>query len=172
MRITAADRCGNLTSRTVAISGTLVNPFSDLNNHWSRVYVDYCYREGMLNGSEDGSGNLLYRPDDSMTRQEFAAAVVRVPGRGYQPVQRHGAAVCRQCVDLCLGAGRHEGGVFPGADYRDRDRRRAVCQSDCHHHAAGGMGHSGRTRNGLARIHFRLLDGALCVLGERLVGPW
>lgn len=80
VRITAADRCGNLTSRTVAISGTLVNPFSDLNNHWSRVYVDYCYREGMLNGSEDGSGNLLYRPDDSMTRQEFAAAVVRFLG--------------------------------------------------------------------------------------------
>ena len=80
VRVTASDRCGNLTSRIVDVAGTLVNPFSDLNDHWARVYVNYCYREGMLNGSTDSSGSLVYRPDDSMTRQEFAAAVVRFLG--------------------------------------------------------------------------------------------
>ena len=80
VQITASDACGNLTSRSVAVSGVLSNPFFDLNDHWSRVYVDYCSREGLLSGSKDASGNLLYRPDDPMTRQEFAAAVVRFLG--------------------------------------------------------------------------------------------
>ena len=80
VRITASDQFGNLSSKTVPISGTLANPFTDLDNHWSRVYVDYCYREGILNGSADASGNLRYRPDDSMTRQEFTAAMIRFLG--------------------------------------------------------------------------------------------
>jgi hypothetical protein len=80
VQIIASDACGNLTSRTVAVSGSLSNPFSDLNNHWSKIYVDYCSREGLLTGSKDASGNLWYRPDDTMTRQEFAAAVVRFLG--------------------------------------------------------------------------------------------
>ena len=51
-----------------------------MNNHWAKTYVDYCNREGILNGSADSSGNLYYRPDDSMTRQEFTAAMVRFLG--------------------------------------------------------------------------------------------
>lgn len=80
VRITASDQFGNLSSKTVPISGTLANPFTDLDNHWSRVYVDYCYREGILNGSADASGALRYRPDDSMTRQEFTSAMIRFLG--------------------------------------------------------------------------------------------
>jgi len=80
VQLTAADACGNLVSRTVAVPGSLSNPFSDMNEHWAKVYVDYCSREGLLNGSKDASGNLWYRPDDTMTRQEFAAAVIRFLG--------------------------------------------------------------------------------------------
>ena len=47
---------------------------------WARAQLAFCYREGILNGSSDGNGNLVYRPDDSMTRQEFAAAIVRFLG--------------------------------------------------------------------------------------------
>lgn len=80
VRVTVRDNCGNLSSKTVEVSGTLSNPFSDMNNHWAKTYVDYCNREGILNGSADSSGNLYYRPDDSMTRQEFTAAMVRFLG--------------------------------------------------------------------------------------------
>lgn len=80
VQITASDACGNLASKSVAVSGTLADPFSDLDGHWSKAYVDYCYRENLLAGSADSAGNLIYRPDDSMTRQEFAVAVVRFLG--------------------------------------------------------------------------------------------
>ncbi len=80
VRVTVWDNFGNLVSETVDISGTLENPFTDLDNHWARVYVDYCYREGILGGSADAEGNLSYRPDDPMRRQEFASAIVRFLG--------------------------------------------------------------------------------------------
>ncbi len=80
VRVTAADRCGNLASATVAITGTLADPFSDLEGHWAKAYVDYCNRQGILSGSQDAAGNLRYRPDDSMTRQEFAVALIRFLG--------------------------------------------------------------------------------------------
>ncbi len=78
--ITASDNFGNLVSETVDIAGTLANPFSDLDNHWARIYAGYCYREEILNGSAGADGVLRYRPDDPMTRQEFAAALVRFLG--------------------------------------------------------------------------------------------
>lgn len=80
IRVTAADRFGNLTSRTVSQSGKLDNPFSDLNGHWAVDFVAYCNRQGILKGSTDSSGKQVYRPDDSMTRQEFTVALIRFLG--------------------------------------------------------------------------------------------
>lgn len=79
-RVEAADRCGNLAAKTVEIPGTLDNPFSDTQNHWSRDYVSYCARQGIMKGSPDGSGGQVYRPDAAMSRQEFAVALIRFLG--------------------------------------------------------------------------------------------
>lgn len=79
VRIAASDNCGNLSSKTVSISGALSDPFPDMDDHWAASYVNYCSREGILNGSAV-DGVLRFRPDDSMTRQEFAAALIRFLG--------------------------------------------------------------------------------------------
>ena len=80
VRITAADQFGNLSSQTVSQSGTLNNPFSDLDGHWSADFVAYCNRQGILSGSTGADGKMIYRPDDSMTRQEFTVALIRFLG--------------------------------------------------------------------------------------------
>lgn len=80
VRVEASDCCGNLAARTVEISGTLNNPFSDTESHWSRDYVSYCARQGIMKGSSDGQGGQVYRPDAPMSRQEFAVALIRFLG--------------------------------------------------------------------------------------------
>ena len=77
VQVTAVDNVGNLTSQTLSVAGTLVNPFSDMGTHWSKTYVNFCHGQGILNGSTDENGNSYFRPDDPMTRQEFAVALVR-----------------------------------------------------------------------------------------------
>lgn len=89
VKIVACDNVGNLASKTVDISGTLENPFADLSGHWSERYVSYCNREGILQGSTV-DGALRFRPNDSMTRQEFAVALMRfldMDTEDYQAVQ-------------------------------------------------------------------------------------
>ncbi len=80
VRVTAADRCGNLAARSVEASGTLANPFSDTEDHWARSYAAYCARQDILKGSAGGQGGQRFRPDDPMSRQEFAVALVRFLG--------------------------------------------------------------------------------------------
>lgn len=80
VRVEAADRCGNLSARTLEIPGTLNNPFSDTESHWSRDYVSYCARQGIMKGSSDGQWGQVYRPDAAMSRQEFAVALIRFLG--------------------------------------------------------------------------------------------
>ena len=80
VRVEAADRCGNLSARTLEIPGTLNNPLSDTESHWSRDYVSYCARQGIMKGSSDGQWGQVYRPDAAMSRQEFAVALIRFLG--------------------------------------------------------------------------------------------
>ena len=53
------------------------NPFADMKNHWAKDYVNTLYFTGVLTGSAGKDGKLYYRPDDSMTRQEFIVALMR-----------------------------------------------------------------------------------------------
>ncbi len=50
------------------------NPFPDTQNHWARDIISYMAKCGVVSGSsEDGSlTNLVFNPDDNMTRTEFA----------------------------------------------------------------------------------------------------
>ena len=54
-------------------------PFADTKGHWAESYITDLYYAGTLQGSEKG-GKLYYRPDASMTRQEFIVAMMRYLG--------------------------------------------------------------------------------------------
>lgn len=67
--------CGDLTvSVPVEVRP---NPFADTKSHWAKKPISDLYYEGVLQGSANAQGEMLYRPDDSMTRQEFVAAMMR-----------------------------------------------------------------------------------------------
>lgn len=67
--------CGDLT---VTIPVELrENPFVDTADHWARDYIAQLNFAEVLQGSADAQGQMRYRPDDSMTRQEFVVAMVR-----------------------------------------------------------------------------------------------
>lgn len=53
------------------------NPMTDLEGHWAREFISQLYFQDVLKGSENQAGELVYRPDDSMTRQEFVVALMR-----------------------------------------------------------------------------------------------
>ena len=70
--------CGDLT---VAIPVEVkANPFVDMKGHWAKEYVSELYFQGVLQGSADASGQMVFRPDASMTRQEFVVALIRYLG--------------------------------------------------------------------------------------------
>ncbi len=50
------------------------NPFPDTKTHWARDVISYMAERKVVTGSsEDGSlTNLVFKPDDNMTRTEFA----------------------------------------------------------------------------------------------------
>lgn len=56
---------------------TRVNPMVDLDGHWAREPISQLYFREILKGEKNGAGEMIYRPDDSMTRQEFVVAMVR-----------------------------------------------------------------------------------------------
>jgi len=54
-----------------------VNPMTDLEGHWAREFISQLYFQDVLKGSVNEEGELVYRPDASMTRQEFVVALMR-----------------------------------------------------------------------------------------------
>ena len=68
------------TSVSVPVTVSPANPFSDTKGHWAEDYINDLYFEGTITGSTGKDGKLLYRPDDSMTRQEFVVALMRYLG--------------------------------------------------------------------------------------------
>lgn len=73
--ILASDSCGNLSRASVEIAGTgEVNPFSDMNGHWAASFTSYMYRMGVVSGMTQ-DGNTVYKPDNEMTRAQFAVII-------------------------------------------------------------------------------------------------
>ena len=68
------------TTASIPVTVSPTNPFSDTKGHWAETYINDLYFEGTLTGSTGKDGKLLYRPDDSMTRQEFIVALMRYLG--------------------------------------------------------------------------------------------
>ena len=97
---TAANAAGKLTgmlavsygqtSVELPVTVAAADPFADMKDHWAKSYVSEMYFDGVLAGSPGADGKLYYRPDDSMTRQEFVVALMRfmkVDTSGYSAVQ-------------------------------------------------------------------------------------
>lgn len=57
--------------------GEIVNaPFTDIQNHWSKDYIDVAYAKGIMNGYEDGT----FQPNANMTRAQAISVISRAFG--------------------------------------------------------------------------------------------
>ena len=79
MRVTilAKDRSGNIGRASVDIDakGT-AHKFNDIDGYWAATYVDFLYQSGITTGYTDGT----FRPNQNITRQQFAAMLFRYLG--------------------------------------------------------------------------------------------
>lgn len=48
-------------------------PFSDIQNHWARLFIEALAQRGIVSGFPNGT----FRPNNSMTRVEFAAIIAK-----------------------------------------------------------------------------------------------
>ncbi len=62
---------------------TFLLTFKDMKNHWAREDVEYMAKLNIASGDESG----MYRPDDMITRAEFAALVTRAMGLSETPYE-------------------------------------------------------------------------------------
>ncbi len=72
-------RYGDVRKEIKVTVGT-AEPFADVKNHWAASYITALYYDGTLQGSHGKDGKLYYRPNDTMTRQEFVSALMRYLG--------------------------------------------------------------------------------------------
>ncbi|MEH1900724.1 MAG: family 10 glycosylhydrolase [Nostoc sp.] len=52
---------------------SITPPFSDVQNHWARLFITALAQRGIVSGLPNG----IYRPDNSLTRAEFAAIIAK-----------------------------------------------------------------------------------------------
>jgi parallel beta-helix repeat protein len=53
--------------------GTVPKPLTDIKGHWAEPFIRGLYDKGLISGFSDGT----FKPDDKMTRAQFAAIVVK-----------------------------------------------------------------------------------------------
>lgn len=51
-------------------------PFTDIQNHWGKDYIDVAYAKGIMNGYEDGT----FQPNANMTRAQVISVISRAFG--------------------------------------------------------------------------------------------
>jgi exopolysaccharide biosynthesis protein len=71
----AKDASGNIgrASKDIAVGADWTPAFSDTKDHWASTYIDYLYTSGVTTGYSDGT----FRPNQNITRQQFAAMLFR-----------------------------------------------------------------------------------------------
>ena len=76
--ITAKDASGNIgrASYDVPQSEDWTPSFTDTQDYWAAVYVDYLYTSGITTGYEDGT----FRPNQNITRAQFSVMLYRYLG--------------------------------------------------------------------------------------------
>ncbi len=63
----------------IILPKTSENVFADTSTHWAKDIIAYMNSKGVVNGSID-NGQLVYRPDNNVTRAEFAIMVSNFKG--------------------------------------------------------------------------------------------
>ncbi|MGI6734557.1 MAG: phosphodiester glycosidase family protein [Anaerovoracaceae bacterium] len=86
----ASDESGNLSRSSLTIPGdpAAPQPFIDMQGHWAKDNTVFLYGQGVVNGVKTDSG-LVYHPDKSITRAEFAVLMRNWMGEkaaGYEHV--------------------------------------------------------------------------------------
>ena len=77
--ITARDASGNIGRASVDVEPYGVeHKFTDIGNYWGATYVDFLYNSGVTTGYADGS----FRPNQNITRAQFAVMLYRYLGLG------------------------------------------------------------------------------------------
>jgi uncharacterized lipoprotein YddW (UPF0748 family) len=96
-------------------------PFSDIQNHWARLFIEALAQRGIVSGFPNGT----FRPNNSMTRAEFAAILGKAfpkalkrqyAGFGDVPASHWAAAVIQKAYEIGFISG------FPDNRFRPEDR--------------------------------------------------
>ena len=142
----AGDNSGNYNSASILAGGASASSFPDVENHWSRSYVDYLCSRGVLNGMKDAAGNPCFMPDRSITRAEFAVMLCRWKG---------------------LSAGDEAGGAFA-----DEQQIPAWAADSVHAAAAAGLIRGSETVSGIYFLPSEPLTRAqaAAILGRSMDG--
>jgi uncharacterized lipoprotein YddW (UPF0748 family) len=94
-------------------------PFSDIQNHWARSFIEALAQRGVVNGFPNGT----FRPNNSMTRAEFAAIIAKafphLLKRSYVgftdvPSSHWAAAVIQQAYETGFISGFPDRRFLPG----------------------------------------------------------
>ena len=56
-----------------------VSVFADTQTHWAREIINEMVKTGVINGMEE-NGVMVFKPDNNITRAEFASMIVRYKG--------------------------------------------------------------------------------------------
>ncbi|HEY9607535.1 MAG TPA: family 10 glycosylhydrolase [Allocoleopsis sp.] len=101
--------------------GSTSTPFSDIQNHWAGLFIQALAQRGIVSGFPDGT----FRPNNSMTRAEFAAVITKAfpqpakrPYGGFVdvPSTHWAATVIQQAYESGFISG------FPDNRFRPNDR--------------------------------------------------
>ena len=77
--IDVSDDAGNRSRVTATVTaGSAGNVFADTASHWARGYASLLYAGGIMQGENGGDGNVYFRPNRNLTRQEFAVTIARL----------------------------------------------------------------------------------------------
>lgn len=66
------------------------NKFTDISDNWAKNIILYMNKNGVINGYTEDNGDLVFKPQDSMTRAQFAVMISNYLGintEEYQDVQ-------------------------------------------------------------------------------------
>ena len=76
--VTVRDASGNIgrASYDVPTSDDWAPSFTDTQDYWAAAYVDFLYNAGITTGYDDGT----FRPNDNISRQQFAVMLFRYLG--------------------------------------------------------------------------------------------
>ena len=79
--IAVTNSMGKRTIKAYTVAGDAYgNNFADTSAHWGRDVIAYMNHRKIVNGSPDANGKMCFRPDNNMTRAEFAVMTANFMG--------------------------------------------------------------------------------------------